>query len=113
MFIKFDNSMFATMANQGYDPGFIVFLMGVPVILGVILGLYLSYVKKRSMDKVGNIYCLSIAINTSWVALFLGFSYIIVVISGILLFYLGKVYLITLRKFMSIIHTDKSNEKRQ
>jgi len=109
--LNFDNSMFAKMANQGYDPGFIVFLMGVPLILGAVWILYLSYLKKRPMNKVGNVCCYSVAVGTSWGIWFLGFGYIITIIAGIVFFFLMKVYLITLRKFMSVIHTDKSNEK--
>jgi hypothetical protein len=98
------------MANQGYNPYFLVFLMGVPIIIAVIWGVYMSYVKKTPMSKIRNIYCFSVGINTIWVAWFLGYRFVIVLSSGLLFFFLAKLYLITLKKSMIAIHNGKIAE---
>jgi len=111
LFDGFNNSIFLRMAIQGYHPYLLVFIMSVPMILGDSWGLYLSYITKRPMSQVGKVCCYTSAISMSLITWFLGFPYIVIIVASILLFYLTKLYLKGLSRFMRTIHKNMPDEE--
>ena len=100
------SSLFINMANQGYSAGFLLFLLFLPLLVGVTLSLYLALIKKMPSKEWHQLLSISTALDIGWAFWMIGFSYVAIGAATIGTFIISKIFLELHGRAYRSIHKD-------